>query len=119
MRNRIEPGQARADRADGSRVALVTESFHLRSYDHRRGYDLEVEVESLNGEAGFERRYYLQPGQTVSELDAVPSGAYEVRATMDNCVRRHLACRIDSAPEHTVVIEVGNGALSLTEGLAG
>ncbi|MEF8771367.1 NAD-dependent epimerase/dehydratase family protein [Halodesulfurarchaeum sp.] len=31
----------------------------------------------------------------------------------------HLACQIDSHPEHTAVIEVGNGALALTEGIQG
>lgn len=94
-----------------------TEHVHLRNHDHQWGYDLALEVVDADGRAVFEDRYYLQPGQTESELDALPAGEYEIRATLDNLQEATLECRIGPDPEHTVVVEMGNGVLSLTAGL--
>lgn len=100
------------------RERLTTEALHLRSYDHRRGYDLTVEARRLDGERTFERRYYLPPGEAVDE-DDLPAGVYELTVTLDNDDSEQLRCRLDAAPGHTAVIEVGNGTLSLTQGLVG
>ena len=96
-----------------------SEDLHVRNYDHRWGYDLAVEVVEPDGTTVFEERYYLQPGQVESELGVLEEGEYELRATLDNLQEASRTCRVDAAPEHTAVIEVGNGALSLTEGLLG
>lgn len=104
----------RADRPE----LVGSEDLHLRNYDRQWGYDISLEVVGEDGEDVYEQSYYLQPGQVVSERDVLPAGEYEVRATMDNLRETALECRIDADPEHTVVIEVGNGALSLTEGMA-
>jgi hypothetical protein len=65
----------------------------------------------------FEADYHLQPGDADSEVDALPAGTYEIRATLDNETRKTATCRIGSDPDRTAVIEVGNGVLSVTEGL--
>lgn len=101
------------------REVVGSEDLHVRNYDHRWGYDLTVEVREPDGTMVFEKRYYLQPGQVESELGVLAEGEYEFRATLDNLQEEQLRCRVDPAPEHTAVIEVGNGALSLTEGLLG
>lgn len=125
MRQRSDTRQqSTADWADQGSLAtgpevVGSEDIHVRNYDHQWGYDLSVEVVDDDGDVVFEQRYYLQPGRLESELDVVPAGEYEIRATLDNLEQASKPCRIDAAPEHTVVIEVGNGALSLTEGLAG
>lgn len=94
-----------------------SENLLVRNYDHRWGYDLRVEVIDAAGDRVFQTRYYLQAGRVESELDVLPPGSYRIRVTLDNDQRRVRRCRIGSAPEHTAVIEVGNGALSLTEGI--
>ena len=98
---------------------ITTEQLHLRSHDHRRGYDISVTVRSVDGEQLFECRYYLQPGETVSEHGVLPSGEHQLTVTLDNDHSETLWCHIDASPAHTAVVEVGNGVLSVTEGLTG
>lgn len=90
----------------------------IRNYDHQRGYDLDLRAVA-GGETVFERRYSLPPGEVERESYVLPSGTYEVGVTLEHGRRRRLTCRIDSAPTHTALVEVGNGGLSLTEGLRG
>lgn len=102
----------------GTRPELVDgEDIHIRNYDHQWGYDLTITAQDDDGEVVFEKRYYLPSGRTVSELDVLPSGEYEVVATLDNLKEETLRCRIDDGPEQSILIEIGNGAFSLTEGL--
>lgn len=94
-----------------------SEDIHLRNYDYQWGYDIVVEVVEPTGDAVFEKRYYLQPGRVESELDAIPAGEYEIRAVLDGQERSEITGRIGPGLDGTAVIEVGNGALSLTQGL--
>jgi len=94
-----------------------TEDILIRNYDHQRGYDLNLVILTQAGETVFQNRYYLQPGETVSECDILPSADYEIAVTLDNTQEASRHYRIDSSVDHTAVIEIGNGALSLTEGL--
>ncbi|MFD1597836.1 hypothetical protein [Halobellus rarus] len=100
-----------------SEASARSEDVHVRSYAHQMGYDLEIELVDSDGSVAFRDRYYLQPGETEGEVDAVPDGEYEVRAVLDGDRETDRRCRIGSDPEETVVVEVGNGILSLTEGL--
>lgn len=108
-------GRSTRDAADG-RTAR-SEDLHVRSYAHEWAYDLQVTVVAPDGEVAFEADYYLQPGDVESEIDELPPGEYEVRATLDNETHTTGRCRIGTAPDRTAVIEVGNGLVSLTEGL--
>jgi hypothetical protein len=92
------------------------EALHVRSYDHQEAYDLDVDFVTKNGETVFEKHYYLLPGDIKTE-SSVPSGNYELRVRLDNSHTETLDCRIDSSPTHTAVVEIGNGAVALTEGI--
>jgi hypothetical protein len=94
-----------------------TEDIHVRSYAHEWAYDVTVEIATPDGDVVFDTDYYLQPGDAESELDALPPGEYEIRATLDNETRETAQCHISPSPHRTAVIEVGNGVLSVTEGL--
>lgn len=96
--------------------AKKTEDILIRNYDHQRGFDLHLVVTHTD-ETAFQKRYYLQPGETISECDLLPSAQYEVTVTLDDTQEASEHCRIDQSLDHTVVIEIGNRALSLTEGL--
>ena len=97
--------------------AAWTEDVYVRSYAHMQAYDIELEIVTLDDEVIFKAEYSLPPGDVKSELDALAPGKYEVRVTLDNERRETVQCRIGSTPERTAVIEVGNGVLSLTQGL--
>lgn len=99
--------------------SVGSEAIHIRNYDHQYGYDLSIEAVDTHGDVVFAKRYYVQAGYEECEHDVLPSGDYLLRATLDNLQEAELDCRVDAAPEHTAVVEIGNGALSLTEGLQG
>ena len=115
--NRTTRARTTGRHAPDSRAAARTEDLHLRSYAHEWAYDITVEVRTPDGDVAFAAEYYLRPGDAESEIDALPPGEYEIRATLDNDRRETATCRIGPEPDRTAVIEVGNGVLSLTEGL--
>lgn len=121
QRERNDDSSRRVDDAAGvyarQQRDLTTEQLHLRSHDHRWAYDIDVVVRRVDGERAFERRYYLQPGETISEPDVLPPGEYRLTVTLDNDHSEELRCHVDASPGHTAVVEVGNGVLSVTEGL--
>ena len=110
-------GRRDSDAPDSHPPAARSEDLHVRSYAHEWAYDVSVDVRTPDGDVAFEADYYLTPGDAESEVDALPAGEYEVRATLDNGRRETATCRIGPDPGRTAVIEVGNGVLSLTTGL--
>jgi hypothetical protein len=116
QRNRSDHERHVESRADAE-TPPASEAVHVRSHDHEWAYDLDLEIAALDGEVVFQRRYYLQPGASRSEVGDLPDGEYEVRAILDNEHREVRRCRIDATTEGTVVVEIGNGVLSLTQGL--
>lgn len=103
-------------RPSDPRGAVRREVVLIRNYDHQWAYDVEIVARDETGEPVFERRYYLQPGGTASEPGELPPGTYEFTVTMDNDARDVLRCRIDETPERTVLVELGNGTMSVTAG---
>jgi hypothetical protein len=97
-------------------VARRSEEVHIRNFDTARSYDLTVEVRDSEGLV-FASRYYLTPGKTVSELGELPPGEHEVSVELDGRRKQTVRCDIDETPEGTALIEVGNGTVSVTEGL--
>lgn len=99
-----------------SRNPPRSEDIYMRNYDPYWGYDLEVTVRRSD-EAVFESSYYFQPGEIKSVGNVIPAGEYEVTVELDNHREKTTACRVSSAPDHTIHVELGNGTVSLTEGL--
>lgn len=98
------------------KVARRSEEIHIRNFDVNRAYDLTMEVRDSEGLV-FANRYHLTPGKTVSELGRLPPGEYEVRVDLDGRRQQTALCEIDGTPARTALIEVGNGTVSVTEGL--
>lgn len=92
------------------------EAVHLRNHDFQWAYDLDVELLTTDGQVAYRERFYLQPGHTETVTNAIENGEYELRVTLDNDCQKTTICHIDDTPKQTAVIEVGNGALSLTDG---
>lgn len=88
----------------------------LRSYDHQRGYDIEVTITDQGGTHVFQEQFALFPEETESISDPIPSGTFTITASSKAAQQRTLETRLDSSPDQTAVVEVGNGILSLTAG---
>jgi len=96
--------------------AVTSEGIYIRNFDVRRTYDLTIRVHDDDGLV-FGRRYRLEPGKTESVLGRLPSGEYEVVAELDGHRRDETRCRVDPSPEGTALVEIGNGTVSVTQGL--
>ncbi|MFT4922861.1 MAG: hypothetical protein ACI8XM_002080 [Haloarculaceae archaeon] len=94
-----------------------TEDVHVRNYDVRRTYDLVVSVESESGTREFDRRYTLRPGQCRSLVDVLSAGTYDVTVALDPVSQQTRKCAIGPAPDDTALVEVGNGIVSISQGL--
>lgn len=89
------------------------EDVRLRNYDGRSSHEVAVTLRR-DGGVVFERSFDLPPGAAASEVDAVDAGRYDVQVEVDGRAGELDGCRIDEWPENTVLVEVGNGAVSVT-----
>lgn len=115
-RSQTAPTREPTEQSDPREIAR-SEEIHIRNHDPYRGYDLELSVTDGSDRTVFEHRYYLQPGQIQSVGGVLGQGVYEVTVELDNHRRKTLDCTVDASPGHTAHVEVGNGIVSLTEGL--
>lgn len=101
--------------SDTGRQAVRSEELHIRNFDVRRAYDLTVRFRRGDNVV-FSERYYLTPGKTVTEIDRIWPGEYEVVVELDAQRRETATCQVGPTPDETALIEVGNGTISVTEG---
>jgi hypothetical protein len=101
----------------GTSTERVSEDIFVRSYDASETYRLTVVLAALDGEERYRSTYHLRPGQAVSELGAVRPGEYQVRVAVDGTQRASRPCRIGDSVSRTALVEVGNGIVSVSQGL--
>jgi len=106
---------AAATRSSRTVTAVESEDVHLRNYDARETHHLWLRA--VGEGRTVERTYRLGPGTTESETGLLPPGEYDVEVELDGLRRWAGRCRVDDGPEHTVLVEVGNGLVSITEGI--
>jgi hypothetical protein len=106
----------RGDRFDPESVH--SENLFIRNYDPYEAYDLTVSVSDTEAPV-FEERYFFQPGQIETVRGVLVPGEYEVTVELDNRRRKTATCRVGDSPHQTIHVEMGNGIVSLTEGLYG
>lgn len=89
-----------------------SEDVRIRNFD-ARAHEVDVQVVAVDGDTAFERTYHLPPETTACVVNELEDGEYDVAATLDG--RRHAiaTCRIDDRPEGTIVVETGNGVVSV------
>lgn len=93
-----------------------SEEIHIRNFDTTQSYDLTLSV-CMDDETVLSNTYHLTPGRRISEIYQLPPGVYDVEVTLDSRQRETARCEIGSAPERTALIEIGNGTVSVTQGL--
>lgn len=114
----------REEHPDG-RASARSEDLHVRNYDVHASHTVEVTIyaastatdrtSARSSQVAFAARYHLRPGQAESECDVLPSGTYVVEVRCDGVRREREHCTISETPAETATIEIGNGAVSVTE----
>jgi len=105
-----QPGQQRTI------TAVQSEEIHIRNFDDTQTYDLTVTVRRED-DSVLSNTYNLTPGRRISEIYRLPAGIYDVTAKLDTLQHATTRCEIGSTAQRTALIEVGNGIVSVTQGL--
>lgn len=95
---------------------VQSEEIHIRNFDDNQSYDLTLSV-YMDGESVLTSTYQITPGRRISEIYRLPAGVYDVEVQLDAHQVETARCEIGSTPERTALIEVGNGTVSVTQGL--
>lgn len=104
------------DHAPQTKRDAASEDIHLRNYDMEQSHRVWINVVA-DGEQLLETTRRLRPGGVRSIEDTLPPGEYDIEVGIDGLRREVERCRVGDAPERTVVVEMGNGIVSITEGL--
>lgn len=117
-----EMREQRATRHDGptdSEPPIVNEEcLTLRNYDSERSHVVQVKFLDANEDVAFERYYTLAPLGVVSVSERLERAVYRVDAEVDAAESASAECLVGSGPGETALVEIGNGLVSVTEGVA-
>jgi hypothetical protein len=95
---------------------VPVEEVHIRNYDLETTHEVQITL-LTEGKPVFKKTYRLSPADTRSVVNAVSPGTYNVEVCVDGRCRETGQYRIGKDPSEFVLVEIGNGAVSLTEGL--
>jgi hypothetical protein len=99
-----------------TRWRLESEDLHIRNHDHASSYDITLDI--IDGEeTKHHAEYHLLPDQSGSSVNLLPAGEYTVAATIDGQLSKTAVVEVSDEPDQTIVIEIINGKLKITEGL--
>lgn len=93
-----------------------SEDLFVRNYDVERTYNLELTATHRCDDDQLERQYTLQPGQVIAELGVLAPGEYELTVEIAH-TDAVSSCTVGPTPDETAVVEVGNGTVSVSQGL--
>jgi hypothetical protein len=91
-------------------------SLLLRNYDDDSAHDIRVRVTDHDGEVVFTRTVTVTPRETVSVRTSLDRGVYRVDAELESGATARADCLLGSDPGERVMIETGNGLVSVAEG---
>lgn len=119
LRQRSRSPDETAAESNGSepRLDVETEAVRVRNYDHRTGHSVHVTLDGLDVDARLTDRSYLAPGQSTRVSGAVEPGQYQLQLRVDGVERRRADLELDGTPAGAAVVELGNGAVSITRGV--
>lgn len=97
--------------------AITDESLVVRNHDSSETHDLQVTLVDHRGELAFDRTLSVAPLETVSIETRLDRAVYRVEARLEAGAAASSECLIGSDPDECALVEVGNGIVSVVEGL--
>lgn len=102
----------------GGREQFVNEeTLVLRNYDSERTHTVTVQFLDADGDPVFQQPHTLSPLGVVSVAMRLPRAVYLVEVDVDGDHSASAECLVGSGPQETALIEVGNGLVSVSEGV--
>lgn len=112
-------GQISRSQPNGQKTpqqSVPSEDILLRNYDLATAHRVWVTIKT-EGECIFETSYRLSPGESRSIADVVQAGEYDIEVQIDNLNPQSSCCQISNDLTETIHIEMGNGAISITNSI--
>ncbi|MFA9516628.1 hypothetical protein ACERIT_05340 [Halopenitus sp. H-Gu1] len=93
------------------------ESLVLRNYDGTEANEVTIRLVDSDESVTFDGTYALRPGSSKSIHVRLDRGVYVVEACLNGGKTDRAECLIGSGPDETALVEVGNGLVSVVEGV--
>jgi hypothetical protein len=93
------------------------ECLTIRNYDSHVSHEVTVRFYDADEDIAFKRSYTLSPLDVVSVSQRLDRAVYRVDVVVDEDTNVDAECLIGSGPNETALVEIGNGLLSVTEGV--
>ena len=97
-----------------TRRDATTEDIALRNYDLERSHRVWVTVVG-DGDRLLETTRRLRPGEERGIDSSIAPGEYDVEVGIDGLRRTVENCQIGGDAERTVLVEMGNGLVSVSQ----
>jgi hypothetical protein len=92
------------------------ECLTIRNYDSHSSHEVVVRFYDADDTVAFNGSYTLSLLDVVSVSQRLDRAVYRVDVEVDRETSVDAECLIGSGPNETVLVELGNGLLSITEG---
>lgn len=76
-------------------------------------HELTIQLSAIDADIDVDRTYYVPPDTTACIVNELEPGPYDVAATLDGHQHAIGTGRVDDGPGGTIVIETGNGVISI------
>lgn len=102
---------------ESSQEIIDTHGIVLRNYDHKHAHELSVAMYNSSGAIVYDETLAIKPLDTVTVRPVITPDTYRVTVKSDGERAASERCLIGSPGGEAALIEVGNGVISLTDGL--
>ncbi|MUW14867.1 hypothetical protein GJ633_09475 [Halorubrum sp. CBA1125] len=109
--------QAASTTDASTRWRLESEDLHVRNHDPRTDHDVRLTIRR-DGDRCHHAEYHLLPAQSGSSVNLLQSGEYTVTAVVDDTERETATVRVSDDPNQTIVVEIINGSVRISEGVS-
>ena len=106
-----------AGKYEASQEIVSTHGVVLRNYDGEDAHELSVEFYDDEGTIVFDRTFALDPLDMVVVRPQIKADTYRVTIECDGGRTASEDCLISSQVGEAALIEIGNGVVSVTDGL--
>ncbi|WP_247006166.1 hypothetical protein [Halorientalis litorea] len=97
--------------------AVSDESVVVRNYDSADAHEVTVRLLDADDEVVFSQTNVVPPQAVVSIFEPLDRGVYCVEAQLTDAELDSAECLVGSGPDETALVELGNGIVSVVDGI--
>jgi hypothetical protein len=97
--------------------AVSDESIVVRNYDSTDAHEVTVRLLDADDEVVFRQTKVVPPQAVVSVFEPLDRGVYRVEARLTDTGLDSAECLVGSGPDETALVEIGNGIVSVVDGI--